>query len=97
MSYNVEQNSACLQGEICSQKRLFFPLQVYRIALHCKPMKPKRVPHPINVRVSDKTKERLDILAARCGLTASDLLRTALAEKLTEWEMSGVVILVRRA
>jgi predicted DNA-binding protein len=55
-------------------------------------MKPKRYLAPTNVRVCKQTRARLIKLAKRHGVTPSDLVRSAIAEKLPEWESKGITL-----
>ena len=55
-------------------------------------MKQPRVPSPTNVRFDISTKRRLILLGDRMHLTASDIIRLAVAEKLPTWETDGVTI-----
>jgi post-segregation antitoxin (ccd killing protein) len=45
---------------------------------------------PTNVRLAAGSKSRLMRVARAHGINASDLVRTAIAEKLPIWESSGV-------
>ena len=53
-------------------------------------MKTKRDLTPTNVRVCKRTRARLIHLAKKHGVTPSELVRNAVAEKLPEWESKGI-------
>jgi predicted DNA-binding protein len=45
---------------------------------------------PANVRLAAGSKQRLTRVARAHGISSSDLVRTAIAEKLPQWERRGV-------
>ncbi len=53
----------------------------------------KRVPEPMNVRFALHCTQRIKLIASRYHLTASDVVRAAVQEKLAEWERSDVLVL----
>ena len=55
-------------------------------------MKTERHFAPTNVRVGKRSRSRLIVLAKRHGLTPSNLVRKAIAEKLPEWESKGITL-----
>ena len=60
-------------------------------------MKKARVPVITNVRLREPCKARLNSLADRFGVTASDLVREAIEQKLPEWERTGVILMARKS
>lgn len=55
-------------------------------------MNQKPVKQPRNVRLDEKTILRLKTVAESHGISASDLVRNALIEKLPIWESRGVTL-----
>lgn len=54
------------------------------------------VDNPTNVRFELDAKARLYRLASRYGVTASDLIRAAVNDKIPKWEKNGIVLPIRR-
>lgn len=59
-------------------------------------MKAKRVSNPTNVRFDDETKNLLVEVASKYGVSASDIIRFAVRDKLPQWLNSNVVLTPRR-
>ncbi|MCE0498835.1 MAG: hypothetical protein LV481_12905 [Methylacidiphilales bacterium] len=55
-------------------------------------MKAKRHLAPTNVRVGKRSRARLIHQAKKHGVTPSNLVRKAIAEKLPEWESKGITL-----
>jgi predicted transcriptional regulator len=56
-------------------------------------MNTKRVPNPVNIRLSNDMKIRAERLSARFNISFSDIMRAALNEKLSEWESQKNIVL----
>lgn len=45
---------------------------------------------PLNLRIDSKTRQRIETLAIQHGVKVSDIVRFAMADKIPEWEKTGV-------
>lgn len=53
-------------------------------------MKRNRLRNPTNIRFSDPVRDRLDRISTIYNVPVSDLVRTAVNQKVPEWEREGV-------
>lgn len=60
-------------------------------------MKSKRLQKPTNIRFPEHVNQRLKLVADQFGVTASDLVRNAVMEKVADWEKTGQLVFRAKA
>lgn len=60
--------------------------------IHMNATRPRTLTRPVNLRVDEATRKKLDSLARAHGVKTSDIVRFAINSKIPVWEKEGVYL-----